>query len=460
VGRNLHRKKGALTRRGKVYFLDAAHMLHAAIPSQGWIRRGHTIQLKTNSGRNRLTILGAYSPDERDLINLEGRESCDAERVAQLLQKIRAANPGKRLLIVLDNAPYNDDETKMVDATTLFACRQVANAIDIHQCMPPKFYTDNGPAFRKQFKQRLKEIGIELTNSIPGYPPGRGKIENFLKLLDKILKEIAGYVENATRDNMKEVLAHPIPTLEFFLEQVHAKIEQIRKSPPRKREKESRHDLWKNGKSYAISPPDQIKLVVFGNTVEQAKARVYDKGVYWKYVYYAPVKPSAELDLLWSRIVGKKIPFRIAVLRDKLVAFASFDDRTWVPVEPREESDRGTEEHMKFRGSNQKRIREANRVRVATLDTIMAGAHRGMSIDAFLEQQTQDKPKTPESSGINQGDQDLPMTDAGGNEAPAETHGKVEQNENKPLVSGPKRSKGFSVGLRQMFKQQPDGSET
>ena len=96
-----------MTRRGKVYFVDDAHLLHAAIPSQGWIKRGHTIQLKTNSGRNRLNILGAYSPDERDLISLEGRASCDAERVAQLLQKIRAANPGKRLLIVLDNAPYN-----------------------------------------------------------------------------------------------------------------------------------------------------------------------------------------------------------------------------------------------------------------------------------------------------------------------------------------------------------------
>jgi transposase len=107
VGRELHRQKGALTRRGKVYFLDAAHLLHAAIPSQGWIKRGQSVQLKTNSGRNRLNILGAYSPDERDLISLEGRESCDAERVAQLLQKIRAANPGKRLLIVLDNAPYN-----------------------------------------------------------------------------------------------------------------------------------------------------------------------------------------------------------------------------------------------------------------------------------------------------------------------------------------------------------------
>jgi transposase len=99
--------EGALTRRGKVYFLDAAHLLHAAIPSQGWIKRGKTMQLKTNSGRNRLNILGAYSPDERDLISLEGRESCDAERVAQLLQKIRRANPGKRLLIILDNAPYN-----------------------------------------------------------------------------------------------------------------------------------------------------------------------------------------------------------------------------------------------------------------------------------------------------------------------------------------------------------------
>lgn len=96
-----------MTRRGKVCFLDATHLLHAAIPSQGWIKRGKTMQLKTNSGRNRLNILGAYSPDKRDLISLEGRESCDGERVAQLLEKIRAANPGKRLLIVLDNALYN-----------------------------------------------------------------------------------------------------------------------------------------------------------------------------------------------------------------------------------------------------------------------------------------------------------------------------------------------------------------
>jgi hypothetical protein len=81
MGANLPRKKGVLTRRRKVYFLDAAHLLHAAIPTRGWIKRTKSVILKTNSGRNRLNIIGAYSPDEQSLINWEGRESCDAERV-------------------------------------------------------------------------------------------------------------------------------------------------------------------------------------------------------------------------------------------------------------------------------------------------------------------------------------------------------------------------------------------
>jgi transposase len=105
VGR-LRRKKGVVKGYGKVYFADAAHLLHNAVPSQGWIKRGTTVELKTNSGRNRLNVLGAYSPDDHTLISIEGTESCDAELVCQLLRKVRAANPGKRLLLVLDNARY------------------------------------------------------------------------------------------------------------------------------------------------------------------------------------------------------------------------------------------------------------------------------------------------------------------------------------------------------------------
>ena len=91
---------------GKVYFVDAAHLLHNAVPGHGWIKRGKTVELKTNSGRNRLNVLGAYSPDDHTLIAIEGTESCDADLVCQLLRKVRKANPGKWLLVVRDNARY------------------------------------------------------------------------------------------------------------------------------------------------------------------------------------------------------------------------------------------------------------------------------------------------------------------------------------------------------------------
>jgi transposase len=106
VVERLRRKKGAVKGYGKIYFVDAAHLLHNAVPSQGWIKRGTTVELKTNSGRNRLNVLGAYSPDDHTLVSIEGIESCDAELVCQLLRKLRAANPRKRLLLVLDNARY------------------------------------------------------------------------------------------------------------------------------------------------------------------------------------------------------------------------------------------------------------------------------------------------------------------------------------------------------------------
>jgi transposase len=106
VAQALHRKKGALKGLGKVYFVDAAHLLHNAVPGRGWIKRTTTVELKTNSGRNRFNVLGAYSPDDHSLISIEGTESCDAEMVCRLLHKVRAANPGQVLLLVLDNVRY------------------------------------------------------------------------------------------------------------------------------------------------------------------------------------------------------------------------------------------------------------------------------------------------------------------------------------------------------------------
>jgi len=114
VAQTLQRKKGALNGVGKVYFVDAAHLLHNAVPGRGWIKRTKTAELKTNSGRNRLNVLGAYSPDDHTLISIEGTESCDAEMVRRLLRKLRAANPNQVVLLVLDNVRYQ--RTRRVQA--------------------------------------------------------------------------------------------------------------------------------------------------------------------------------------------------------------------------------------------------------------------------------------------------------------------------------------------------------
>ena len=73
------------------------------------------MELKTNSGRDRLNILGAYSPDDATLEYEEGVAPCDATMVCRLLERVRAANPGKQLIVVLDNARYN--RAKAVVAT-------------------------------------------------------------------------------------------------------------------------------------------------------------------------------------------------------------------------------------------------------------------------------------------------------------------------------------------------------
>jgi transposase len=86
--------------------MDAAHLLHNAVPSYGWIKRNRSVELKTNSGRSRLNVLGAYSPDDHTLVSIEETASCDAALVKRLLDKLRATQPIGPLLLVLDNARY------------------------------------------------------------------------------------------------------------------------------------------------------------------------------------------------------------------------------------------------------------------------------------------------------------------------------------------------------------------
>ena len=105
MARPLRRKKGLLGPKGRLSFVDAAHLRHQAVPGHGWIKRKRTVELKTNSGRNRLNVRGAYSPDDQTLVVIEDTVSCDAQMVCQLLQKLRATHPDRTIPLMRNITP-------------------------------------------------------------------------------------------------------------------------------------------------------------------------------------------------------------------------------------------------------------------------------------------------------------------------------------------------------------------
>jgi hypothetical protein len=60
------------------------------------------------NGRKRLNILGAYSPDDHDYVDLRlTKENITGEQFVQLLEALRAKHPEtSRFLLYLDNARY------------------------------------------------------------------------------------------------------------------------------------------------------------------------------------------------------------------------------------------------------------------------------------------------------------------------------------------------------------------
>lgn len=104
------------------------------------------MEMKTNSGRNRFNVLGAYFPDSGNFLSIEWTEKCDAEMVKKLLIKMRQTNPGtSRLMGILDNVPYQH---------------------------------------AKGVKKLAKKLRIELLY-LPAYSPNLNLIERFWKFMKK-----------------------------------------------------------------------------------------------------------------------------------------------------------------------------------------------------------------------------------------------------------------------------------
>ena len=90
-----------------VYFADAVHPEYQTKPSYGWVKAGSNPAVTTTAGRGRVNIHGALNLENFDAPFVEPT-TVDGASAAQLLAKIEARNPDKRVIhVIWDNAAYH-----------------------------------------------------------------------------------------------------------------------------------------------------------------------------------------------------------------------------------------------------------------------------------------------------------------------------------------------------------------
>ena len=96
-----------IRRSGKpVYSMDGCHPQHNSMPQYGWILKGTTKMLPSNTGRKRLNIQGAINLDTHDLISTV-HETLDKQSTIEILKRIESQHVHeKKVYVLVDNAGY------------------------------------------------------------------------------------------------------------------------------------------------------------------------------------------------------------------------------------------------------------------------------------------------------------------------------------------------------------------
>lgn len=89
----------------KIFFVDAVHPLHNSQPAYGWIKKGEEKGLKSNTGRQRVNLNGAYNIEEHK-VTIREDESINSQSTIALFEQLLKENPFGILYIIRDNARY------------------------------------------------------------------------------------------------------------------------------------------------------------------------------------------------------------------------------------------------------------------------------------------------------------------------------------------------------------------
>lgn len=89
-----------------IYFMDGTHPQHNSHPAYGWLPKGEDTELKTNTGRQRVTLNGALNAETHEIVVREDL-TLNAENTMDFFRTIEALHPmAKRVFIIVDNAGY------------------------------------------------------------------------------------------------------------------------------------------------------------------------------------------------------------------------------------------------------------------------------------------------------------------------------------------------------------------
>ena len=103
-----YQKKATQKKDEAIYFVDASGFQHNAKLDYGWIRKGWNKEVKSNSGRKKINVNGAYNPITHEVITVSQEGNMNTESNIALIKKIIEYNHWKsEITLFVDNAKMN-----------------------------------------------------------------------------------------------------------------------------------------------------------------------------------------------------------------------------------------------------------------------------------------------------------------------------------------------------------------
>lgn len=90
-----------------LYFMDAVHVQHNSVPAYGWFLKGEDVFLKSNAGRNRISINGAFCLHDQSVVHRQDQRINGASNVALLEAILKRHSGAREIRVIADGAPWN-----------------------------------------------------------------------------------------------------------------------------------------------------------------------------------------------------------------------------------------------------------------------------------------------------------------------------------------------------------------